>query len=257
MRSTLGRILWHLGFPDQALARCHEAVALARQASDPFALALALIYDAELHGRRREIHLALEYAEAVISLSREQGFTLYVGWGTVLRGWALAGQGSHSEGIAQMREGLNAHKAAGAILERPTLLGLLADAYGKAEQPEEGLRVLGEALALAHETGERFDEPMLLRLKGELILLLSAEEDGSSSLAEEAEVCLQQAIAIAHHQVARSAELEASISLARLWQCWGRTNDARVMLAGIHGMFIEGSDTADWQEAKKLLERLR
>ncbi len=257
MRSTLSRILWYLGFPDQARALCVEALMRARQASDPFALALALIVAAELHVRRRDTQLAQEYADAAISLSNDQGFPLYLGWGEVLRGWALVAQGSHAAGIAQMRHGLKAHEAIGAILERPTLLGLLADAYGKTGQPEEGLRVLSEALALAHETGERFDEPILLRLKGELIVPSLGDEAKPSARAKEAEECLQKAMAIAHSRGVRSLELGAGISLARLWKSWGKSDAAYSMLADIHGTFDEGFDTADWQEAKAFLDSPR
>jgi len=256
MRGTLSWILWHLGFPDQSCACSEESLSLARRSSDPFALALSLIFAAELRQYRREAQLAREYADAVIALSSDQGFPFYLGWGTILRGWALAEQGSHDEGIAQMQQGLSAQEATGTALHRPRHLALLADAYGKAGQAEAGLRVLDEALKLVDKTGERFDESMLLRLKGELILLLLGDDPGSSARAatvNEAEACLQQAVAVAHDQGARSLELQGAMSLARLWQRGGKSDAARSMLAEIHGTFTEGFDTVDWQEAKALL----
>jgi predicted ATPase len=256
MRSTLSWILWYLGLPDQARTRSEEALALARKVSDPFGLALSLIFAAELHQYRREVQLARGYADAAIALSSDQGFPLYLGWGTILRGWALAEQGSHEEGITQIHQGLSAHEATGAALGRPRLLALLAHAYGKAGQAEAGLRVLSEALALVNNTGERLAEPMLLWLKGELILMLSGDEAGSSTRAKEAEACFQAAIAIAHDQGARSVELKGALSVARLWQRCGKTDAARSILAGIHGTFTEGFDTVDWQDAKVLLEEL-
>lgn len=256
IRSTLSWTLWFLGLPDQARARSEEALALARKSSDPFGLALCLIFAAELHQYRREVQLARECADAAIALSSDQGFPLYLGWGTILRGWALAEQGSHEEGIAQIHQGLSAHEATGAALGRPRLLALLANAYGKAGQAEEGLRVLSEALALVKNTGERFAEPILLRLKGELILMLSDGEAGSSTRAKEAEACFQAAIAMARDQGARSVELKGALSMARLWQCCGKMDAARSILAGIHGTFAEGFDTVDWQDAKVLLEAL-
>ncbi|WP_042885361.1 adenylate/guanylate cyclase domain-containing protein [Cupriavidus necator] len=256
MRSTLSWTLWFLGLPDQSRARSEEALALAREASDPFGLALSLIFAAELHQYRREVQLAREYADAAIALSSDQGFPLYLGWGTILRGWALAEQGSHEEGIAQIHQGLSAHQATGAALGRPTLLGLLANAYGKAGQAKAGLRVLSEALALVKNTGERFAEPILLRLKGELILMLSDGEAGSSTRAKEAEACFQAAIAMARDQGARSVELKCALSVARLWQRCGKTDAARSILAGIHDTFTEGFDTVDWQDGKVLLEDL-
>lgn len=139
---------------------------------------------------------------------------------------------------------------------RPTHLGLLANAYGKAGQPEAGLRVLSEALALVKNTGERFAEPILLRFKGELILMSSGDEAGSSTRAKEAEACFQAAIAMVHDQGARLVELKGALSVARIWQRCGKTDAARPILAGVHGTFTEGFDTVDWQDAKVLLEEL-
>ncbi|MCY1254254.1 TOMM system kinase/cyclase fusion protein [compost metagenome] len=260
MQGTLSWILWHLGFPDQSRACSEESLSLARHASDPFALGLSLVFAAELRQYRREAHLARGYADAVIALSSDQGFPLYLGWGKILRGWALAAEGSHEEGIAQMHQGLSAHEAIGAALHRPRHLALLADAYGRAGQAERGLRVLDEALTLVDTTGERFDESMLLRLKGELMLLLSSEETRSSARAammDTAETCFQQAVAVAHEQGARSFELQGAMSLARLWQGGGKLESARWMLAGIYGVFAEGFDTVDLQEAKALLADLK
>ncbi|KAF7962818.1 hypothetical protein AWV80_17310 [Cupriavidus sp. UYMU48A] len=118
---------------------------------------------------------ALEYANAALDLSSEHGFPLYLAWATTLRGWALARMGKGAEGVALIQKGLHAHEATGAVLGRPSLLGLLADAYGKAGQPEAALRVLGDALALVGNTGERFDEATLNRLQGELMLQFPSE----------------------------------------------------------------------------------
>jgi len=256
MRSTLGKILWYVGLPDQASARCEEAMALARRVADPFALALSLIFAADLHRCRREEKLARDYADAAIALSTEQGYPLYLAWGTILRGSALSEQGSHEDGIDHIKEGLTAYEATGAVLGRPTLLALLADAYGKAGQAEAGLSVLSEAIALANTTGECFDVPMLLRLKGDLIQLPSGSQSSFSAPDKEAEVCFQEAIGMAHRQGATSVELQIAMGLARLWQRQRKADPARLMLAEVHGRFTEGFATADWQEAKALLEDL-
>ncbi|WP_454739841.1 adenylate/guanylate cyclase domain-containing protein [Cupriavidus necator] len=256
MRSTLSWFLWYLGLPDQSRARCEEALELARKVSDPFGLALTLIFAAELHQRRCEVQPALEYANAAIALSSDQGFPLYLSWGTILRGWAFARQGSHEEGIAQMHQGLDARDATGAVLGRPSLLGLLADAYGRAGQAEAALRVLSEAQALVSSTGERFDEPRLLRLKGELMLQMPGEEACAPARTKEAEACFQKAIALARDQGARSVELQGALSLARLWHRQGKSGAARQGLAEIHGSFTEGFDTVDWRQARELLEDL-
>ncbi|WP_042885460.1 adenylate/guanylate cyclase domain-containing protein [Cupriavidus necator] len=256
MRSTLGKILWYLGSPDQARVRCDEAMALARQVADPFALALSLIFAADLHRCRREVELSQKYADAAIALSTDQGYPLYRAWGTILRGSALSEHGSHKDGIDQIKEGLSSYEATGAILGRPTLLTLLAEAYGKSGQAEAGLSVLSEAIALVNTTGECFDVPMLLRLKGDLIQLHSGSQFSLSAQDKEAEACFHEAIGIAHRYGATSVELQVAIRLARLWQRQGKADPARLTLAEVHRRFTEGFVTADWQEAKALLEDL-
>ena len=105
-----------------------------------------------------------------MTLSIEQGFPYWLGWATLLRGEALATQGRAEEGIPQIRQGIAAYRATGAEALRPYFLALLAEAYGKAGEVEEGLTVLAEALALVDKTGERNYEAELYRLKGELSL---------------------------------------------------------------------------------------
>ncbi|MFJ4291113.1 adenylate/guanylate cyclase domain-containing protein [Cupriavidus sp. NPDC089707] len=256
MRSTLSWILWYLGLPDQSQARSEEALVLARQAADPFDLALALIFAAELHQRRGELEPALEYTNAALALSSEQGFPLYLARATILRGWALARQGSHEAGIALMQQGLGAHEATGATLGRPSLLGLLADAYGRAGQSESALRVLGDALALVSNTGECFDAATLNRLQGESMLQLPDAHATSSANAEAAQACFQKAIALARHQGAKSIELQGVLSLARLWSRQGKSDAARQILTETHASFTEGFDTVDARQARELLEHL-
>ncbi len=142
---------------------------------------------------------------------------------------------------------------------RPYYLALLAEAYGKGGQAEEGLSALSEALAVVDKTGERYYEAELYRLKGELTLkseVKTSQNKSQASLESEAEECFLKAIEIARRQQAKSWELRAVISLARLWQQQGKKAEARQMLAEIYGWFTEGFDTADLQEAKALLDEL-
>jgi predicted ATPase len=149
-----------------------------------------------------------------------------------------------------MRQGIAARRATGAELQRPYYLALLAEAYGKAGQAEEGLSVLVEALTAVHKTRERQHEAELYRLKGELLLKQDVPAE------QEAESCLRQAVDVARQQQAKSLELRAAMSLSRLWQQQGKRGEARELLAPIYGWFTEGFDTADLQEAKTLLEEL-
>jgi len=251
--ATLGWILWYQGLPDRARARSLEALALARQRPDAFNLALCLVFAAEVHLCRREVQKVGEFAEAAIAISGEQGFPIYLAWGTVLQGWAVAERGDHQAGIAQMRQGLDAYAATGASLARPSLLGLLADAHGMAGEYRAGLALLDEAMPLAEHTGERLDASTLLRLKGELLL---AGSDHGPLAREEAEACFRKAVAIAHEQGARSLELRAALSLARLWQQEDKPDAARQVLAGVYGAFREGFETPDLQQAKALLDEV-
>jgi predicted ATPase len=242
--------LWQLGYPDQALRRSNEAITLAYELSHPLSLAAALDYAAMLHYSRRERHATQERAEAGMALASEKGFPQFLTVGMMMRGWALAMQGQEEEGIAQLRQGLAAIRAAGAEVARSRDLALLAEAYGKVGQTEAGLTVLAEALAVVDKTGERFWEAELHRLKGELLLQQATGSD------DEAETWLHQALDIAGHQQAKSLELRAAVSLSRLWQRQGKRTEAHELLAPIYGWFTEGFDTVDLREARALLEAL-
>jgi predicted ATPase len=170
-------------------------------------------------------------------------------YGTILRGWALTAQGAGAEGITQMRQGLAAFRATGAKIHRPYFLGLLAEAHGKVGQPEEGLTVLVEALAIVDNTEERNWEAELHRQKGQLLLALSEENQA------EAEACFHKAIEIARRQSAKSLELRAVMGLSRLWQ-QEKQEEAHQLLAKIYSWFTEGFDTVDLKEAKALLDEL-
>jgi predicted ATPase len=225
-------------------------LALALELSDAYNLTRALQYAAGLHRLRREGATAQERAEASLALSTEQEFVHWVGPGTFWRGWALAAQGQGEEGIAQMQQGMAARQATGAMGTRTTYLALLAEAYGETGQAEEGLRLLTEALALIDNTGVRYDEPELYRIKGELLLRQAVPD------APQAEACFQQALDVTRRQQAKSYELRTTMSLSRLWQRQGKHTEARELLAPIYGWFTEGFDTADLQEARTLLDEL-
>jgi predicted ATPase len=259
-------VLWLLGYPEQAMERSHEILTLARERARPYDLTTALYWAARLHQYRREGPLTQERAEACMTLGTEYGFAERVTLGTIMRGWALAAQGQGEEGIAQMRQGLAAQRAAGSEVGGAHKLSLLAEAYGHVGQAAEGLHVLAEALACAHITGERMWEAELHRLKGELLLQSGVQglesgvltsDAGLQTRDAEAEACFRQALYIARRQQAKSLELRAAMSLSRLWQHQGKRAAALVLLAPIYGWFTEGFDTVDLQEAKALLAELR
>ncbi len=253
--SEVATLLWFLGYPDQALERSQEALALARELSHPFSLAKALGAVAGVHRLRRDEQAAYELEEARNALASEHEFSDLRTMGIFWRGWDLIGRGRTEEGIVQMQQGLTALQDSGEELVRPGWLVLLAEAYGKVGQIEAGLRVLAEGLAAVDKDGWRVFEAELYRLKGELTLQ-SQVQSRSSTIQEEAEEYFHRAIAIARRQSAKSLELRAVMSLSRLWQRQGKKDEAHRMLAEIYGWFSEGFDTKDLQEAKALLEEL-
>jgi len=204
----------------------------------------------------------------LVALSEEQGFPVFVGWGSTIWGWALAEQGQVEGGITQIRQGIAAWQGTGAEMWRSHFLALLAEMYEKVGQKEEGFIALTEALAVVDKTGERYYAAELYRLKGELTLAQSSVQRLASSAPStqhltsgtqaeaEAEGCFHKAIEIARQQQAKSLELRAVMSLSRLWQQQGKKDEARQLLAEIYGWFTEGFDTKDLQEAKALIEEL-
>ncbi len=250
-RSHAAWALWYLGYPDQGLVRSHEAVTLAQQVAHSYSLGFALSAAAVFHQFRQEERCTQERAEAAMSLAKEQGFPYWMAISFILRGWALAHQGQAQEGIEQIHQGMTAWRATGAVVFQPYFLALLAEAQGIMGQPEAGFTVLAEALALVDTTGERWYAPELHRLKGELILLRQ-----SSDHTAEAETCFHHALDIARNQQAKSLELRAATSLARLWQQQGKRQEAHDLLAPVYGWFTEGFDTADLIDAKARLDEL-
>jgi predicted ATPase len=242
--------LWCLGYPDQGLTRIAEAVTLAQQMMHPFSQSFVWGFAAMLHQLRHEVCAVQAYEEASISVAMEQGFPYWQAHSALIRGWALVQQGQTKEGSEQIRQGLTAFRATGAALHRPYHLTLLAEAYGTMGQPEPGLTVLTEALTLGDTTGERWYESELYRLKGELLLQQSLDNQA------EAESAFHHALEIARMQQAKSLELRAATSLARLWQSQGKRDEARQVLGDVYNWFTEGFDTADLKDAKVLLDEL-
>jgi predicted ATPase len=242
--------LWLLGYPEQAVQRTEESLTRSNALDHPYTLAGALGL-AAMHAQwRREPSVAQARIHILMALCHEQGFPYFLAWGMMMRGWALSAQGQLSEGTAQLREGLAAYRATGAVVLSTYWCAILAEVLGAANQIHEGLEVLDEALGMVRAHEERRWEAELYRLKG-VFLLMQTEIESS-----EAEMCLQQALTTARRQQAKSLELRAAMSLARLWQQQGKHSEARNLLAPVYAWFTEGFETADLQEAKALLAAL-
>jgi tetratricopeptide (TPR) repeat protein len=272
--AMVAHVLWYLGYPEQALQRSQTALIAARRQLHFYEAQVLCEGVIQLHLCRREWRVAQERAEEAIALCSERGFSYYLALATVLRGRALAEQGEVGEGIAQMRQGMSAIRTMEVEAALPLCLTNLAAGCERMGQAKEGLTVLEEALAMVSRTGHRRKEAELYRLKGELTLAQSSVQTNQKakgkgqkakipstqhptpSTQAEAEACFHKAIEVARRQQAKSWELRAATSLARLWQRQSKRKEAHKLLAEIYGWFTEGFDTKDLQEAKALLEEL-
>ena len=244
--------LWLRGYPDQALMRSRQALELAQDLAHPFSLALAHCYAAMLHQFRRESRLVRQQAEAAMHLCTEQGFTYYLAWAMLLRGWALMAQGAESakeEALAQMRQGFTDLLATGAGIRETYYRALLAEVAWSRGDSGTGQQLVAEACAVVQRTEERYWEAELYRLQGAL-----GGQGAERPQWEGREASLLRALEVARRQHAKSLELRAAMSLGRLWQQQGKRQEAHDLLAPIYDWFTEGFDTADFQEAKALLD---
>jgi serine/threonine protein kinase/predicted ATPase len=249
-RANLAICLWHLGYPDQALAANREMCALARAIDHPFSLAYALHHSAWLFHLCRLGAEVRSAAEEEIAIATDQGFALWHATGTFFKGAGLFLQNEVASAIPLLSNGLDAFRATGARLTLPCQLGTLGEAYSRAGRFDDAHRALDEALAIAERSDERCHEAELHRLRGELLL---AESPNQAAAAED---CFRQAIDTARRQQSRARELRATTSLARLRQRNGRPDEARTVLAAVYDTFTEGFTTPDLVDAAGLLERL-
>ncbi len=238
---------WLLGYPEKALASIADALVLAERIAHPFTLGLALQISSVVYLNRREPERALRQVEAAEMLAAEQRLSLVYEPG-ILRGAALLGQGAVDEAVAHIREGIANWTRLGRTFFLPYGFAFLAQGLNRQGDQAEALVALREGLAIADATGQHMGDAELHRLTGTVLFAENKLDEGQASL--------QQALRIAQAQQAKSLELRAATSLARLWGEQGRRAEARDLLAPVYGWFTEGFDTADLKEAKALLEGL-
>jgi predicted ATPase/class 3 adenylate cyclase len=247
-----GLTSWLRGHPDEARRRLAQALDTAHKLEHAPTMAFALISAAELNQLLRDETATKNYAEAGIALAMNGGIPLFRSWGLILRGWALAKQRPREgEGFAEIREGLAGVLATGTKFCLTRDLASLIDSCLSSGRVEEGLTSLAEAMVLIQKNAERWWEAEILRLKGELLLMHNGAD------ASESQRCFELAIQTACAQGAKSFELRATMSLARLLAQQGKRDYASQRLSEIYGSFTEGLDTADLKDAKALLEELQ
>jgi predicted ATPase/class 3 adenylate cyclase len=237
----------YLGYIDQARSRRNEALSHARRLRNAPTLANALAFACLLGSIIRSPEMQ-GHAEELSALSIEHGFPFFLGVATTFRGASLTERGKAQEGLALLTQGLTAVRASGSVISTSHALAETAAAYARLGQPAQGLDRLAEAARIVEATDQRVDESEVHRLRGDL---LDAADDP-----HKAEQSYRLALAVARSQGAKLMELRASICLARLWRRQDKRDDARDLLAPLHGWFTEGLDTPVLDEAEALLEEL-
>ena len=247
----LAWVLWILGYPAQALDNVLQALAKATERSDQYSIAFAQYVTSAVRLLRGEPQASLEHADLSLALSREHRISLYALYSQFGRGCALAMMADTDRAIGEIRNGIEEARLSKLEFMQGFMLGWLATVQADMGDPETALATIDDAFRQVGDVTGRAWEAELFRLRGNI--LLAARPDASS----DAESSYRTAITVAQRQSARSLELRAATSLARLLQCQGRNDEARTNLAPIYGWFTEGLDTADLRAAKVLLDELR
>lgn len=236
---------WFLGKPKQARAKIEAAVSLATELQHPFSLAYARSLAASVYQTCRDPEAVQEHASAAIAIAEGQDFPYWVGWATVMRGWALASLGNPEQGIETLRHGLDIYESTEARLIKPYILTLLAEMYGWAGSPLMGIEALDRAYGIGNDTDVCFYEAEALRIQGELT---------SQSHGGDGREYFERALSLARRRGARGLELRAAISAGRASLKRGETTSARVLLSDACRSFDSGLSDPDLVDAHELLD---
>jgi class 3 adenylate cyclase/predicted ATPase len=242
--------LWMLGYPEAALADADHALKHTREISHAPTLMHALGWTGLVYIECGSYLAAKAGADELVLLADEKGALLWKALGTAIQGCVLVLSGDASNAVQLISSGIDAFRSTGAAVGTPWLLSYLARTHAALGQCDDAWRCAGEAMTKAEATRERCTDAEIHRTAGE-IALLSPEPD-----AAKAETYFSHALAIARAQQAKSWELRAATSLARLWCDQGKRDEARDLLAPVYGWFTEGFGTRDLKEAKALLDEL-
>jgi predicted ATPase len=242
--------LWVLGYADAALADTDQALSDAREIGQAATLMYALGHAPLTLSERGDYTRASAVADEVVALADEKGAMLWKAGGMAFQGCALAVTGKASDAVHMITSGITAWRSTGATLWIPLYLSYLSRAYAELGQFDNAWRCVSETLTVVETTKERLWEADVLRTAGE-VALKSPQPDNAK-----AEALFDRALAIPRQQQAKSWELRAAMSMARLWRDQGKPQQARELLAPVYRWFTEGFDTRDLKDAKALLEQL-
>jgi class 3 adenylate cyclase/tetratricopeptide (TPR) repeat protein len=244
--------LWFLGYPDGALADADKAISVARKSDKPATLLQALTFAEVVYFLSGDYSKSISLSDEQILLADKMGAWYWKMFGIVGRGHVPALTGDASSGIQMLTAGISAIRSAGgATVSFPINLSWLAVAQSETGHFDEAWGCIDEAITLTKTTKEKWFEAEVLRIAGEVALKSPEREEA------EAETFFERALAVARQQQAKSWELRAAMSMARLWRDRGKRNEARELLAPVYGWFTEGFDTLDLKEAKALLDELQ
>jgi class 3 adenylate cyclase/predicted ATPase len=238
---------WLLGYPDTALARVNDGLALAERVNHPLSLALARLHASILHQFRRDSASVLQCTQSAETLAAEKRIALTLD-PRVLRGWALLAPDDIGAPIASFRTALSDPARQGTIQYAPYSFALFSEVLCLTGNHDGASDALRDAAVIAEQSGERWWDAEICRLRG--LVALSGGE------VSESEAWLLKSLQTAQQQRAKSLELRAAMSMARLWRDRGKPQQARELLTPVYGWFTEGFDTLDLKEAKALLDEL-
>jgi class 3 adenylate cyclase/predicted ATPase len=241
---------WLLGSPEAALADTEHALMVAREIGHSATLMYVLNFSAWTHIHCGNYATTNALVDEFSALKDQTGSVFWGAWGMMQRGCLLALTGKASDAVQTITCGVTAMRSTGTTMWMPFWLSYLARANAEIGQPDDARRCIGEAMAAVETAKERWCEAEVNRIAGE-IALLSPEPDLAKAAAY-----FERALAVAREQQAKSWELRAAMSLARLWRDQGNRDEARDLLAPVYGWFTEGFDTLDLKEAKALLDAL-
>ena len=249
MLSDRAKALWMLGYPEAALADVDQALSDAREIGHAATLLFALSHSSNTHSLCGNHTAAMAEAKELVTLANEKGAEFWKIAGMVMRGF-LVTLTDAAAAVQMIAPAITAYRSTGSTVSIPMVLPLLAQSYAQLGRLHDAWRCIDEAMVAIKTTKETLYEAEANRIAGEIALMLPEPD------AAKAEGYFERALEVARQQQAKSWELRAAMSMARLWRDQGKPQQARELLAPVYGWFTEGFDTLDLKEAKALLEEL-